>query len=243
MFAADPVKYYAQQGGYDAGADASSYGPAASSSSYGAGSSSAASSQVQYDANGYRIHAGGTSTGGAGAPQLLDAELLQQSSVYVPGAEVPKTTGKAKTQVPVGRRDTVIRKAGGRVWEDATLVEWDPKWYRLFVGDVSNDVSERTLDDAFSKYPSYCKCKVVRDRLSQKAKYGFIAFKDPEDFLRAWKEMDGKYVGNRPIRLSKIKEDKYGGIDTTTISVRKAKELDKIRRNKGKPSNGRPVAW
>lgn len=120
------TQYYAQQGGYDAGADASSYGQAASSSSYGAGSSSAAASQVQYDANGYRIHAGGTSTGGAGAPQLLDAELLQQSSVYVPGAEVPKTTGKAKTQVPVGRRDTVIRKAGGRVWEDATLVEWDP---------------------------------------------------------------------------------------------------------------------
>ncbi|KAL1413107.1 hypothetical protein Q8F55_000856 [Vanrija albida] len=233
--------YYAQQG-YDANQDsaAAGYGQA-STSSYGAGSSSSAS-QVQYDANGYRIHAGG-STGGAGAPQLLDAELLQQSSVYVPGAELPKTTGKAKTQVPVGRRDTVIRKAGGRVWEDATLVEWDPKWYRLFVGDVSNDVSERTLDDAFSKYPSYAKCKVVRDRLSQKAKYGFIAFKDPEDFLRAWKEMDGKYVGNRPIRLSKIKEDKYGGIDTTTISVRKAKELDKIRRNKGKPSNGRPVAW
>jgi hypothetical protein len=23
------------------------------------------------------------------------------------------------------------------------------------------------------------------------AKYGFIAFSDPEDFLKAWKEMDG----------------------------------------------------
>jgi hypothetical protein len=36
------------------------------------------------------------------------------------------------------------------------------------VGDVSNDVNERTLDEAFSKYPSYCKSKVVRDRLSLK---------------------------------------------------------------------------
>lgn len=36
------------------------------------------------------------------------------------------------------------------------------------MGDVSNDVSERTLDEAFAKYRSYCKCKVVRDRLSQK---------------------------------------------------------------------------
>lgn len=82
------------------------------------------------------------------------------------------------------------------------------EWYRLFVGDVSNDVSERTLDEAFGKYKTYCKCKVVRDHLSQKvsqhctgctigrlrqAKYGFIAFTDPEDFLRAWKEMDGTF--------------------------------------------------
>jgi RNA recognition motif-containing protein len=42
------------------------------------------------------------------------------------------------------------------------------EWYRLFVGDVSNDVNERTLDTAFGKYPTYCKCKVVRDRLSLK---------------------------------------------------------------------------
>jgi RNA recognition motif-containing protein len=42
------------------------------------------------------------------------------------------------------------------------------EWWRLFVGDLSNDVNERTLDNAFNKYPSYCKCKVVRDRLSLK---------------------------------------------------------------------------
>jgi RNA recognition motif-containing protein len=59
------------------------------------------------------------------------------------------------------------------------------------VGDLSNDVNENTLNAAFAKYPSYIKCKVVRDRLSDKAKFGFIAFTDPEDFLKAWKEMDG----------------------------------------------------
>lgn len=74
---------------------------------------------------------------------------------------------------------------------------------------MSNDVNERTLDNAFNAYPTYCKSKVIRDRLSLKvcnyasessmigrtdlqAKYAFIAFKDPEDFLRAWKEMDGQ---------------------------------------------------
>lgn len=31
----------------------------------------------------------------------------------------------------------------------------------------------------------------------------------------------GKYVGNRPIRLSKIKDDKYGSIKTVEISGKK----------------------
>ena len=26
------------------------------------------------------------------------------------------------------------------------------------------------------------------------AKFGFVAFSDPEDFLKAWKEMDGEYL-------------------------------------------------
>src|SRR5690242_18345288 len=48
----------------------------------------------------------------------------------------------------------------------ASLTPRHSEWYRLFVGDVSNDVNERTLNEAFNQYPSYCKCKVVKDRLS-----------------------------------------------------------------------------
>jgi hypothetical protein len=32
---------------------------------------------------------------------------------------------------------------------------------------------------------------IYADLLYQ-AKYGFVAFSDPEDFLKAWKEMDGE---------------------------------------------------
>lgn len=76
------------------------------------------------------------------------------------------------------------------------------------MGDLSNDVSDDVLANAFNKYTSFQKARVIRDRLSQKvrklyflseigschhqAKYGFVAFSDPEDFLRAWKEMDGE---------------------------------------------------
>ena len=46
--------------------------------------------------------------------------------------------------------------------------------------------------------------KVVRDKRSNKTKgYGFVSFKSPDDFTKAIKEMNGRYVGSRPIKLSK----------------------------------------
>ena len=44
-------------------------------------------------------------------------------------------------------------------------------WFRLFVGDLSNDVSDEVLANAFNKYTSFTKARVIRDRLSQKVCY------------------------------------------------------------------------
>ena len=38
---------------------------------------------------------------------------------------------------------------------------------------------------------SYLVASNANDGFSLQAKYGFVAFSDPEDFLKAWKEMDG----------------------------------------------------
>lgn len=43
-------------------------------------------------------------------------------------------------------------------------------WFRLFVGDLSNDVSDDVLSNAFNKYPSFQKARVIRDRLSGKVR-------------------------------------------------------------------------
>lgn len=66
--------------------------------------------------------------------------------------------------------------------------------FRIFCGDLGNDVTDEVLIRAFSKYPSFVKAKVIRDKRTNKTKgYGFVSFKDPQDFIKAMREMNGKY--------------------------------------------------
>lgn len=65
--------------------------------------------------------------------------------------------------------------------------------FRLFCGDLGNDVTDEVLTRAFSKYSSFLKAKVIRDKRTNKTKgFGFVSFKDPQDFIRATKEMNGE---------------------------------------------------
>jgi len=99
-----------------------------------------------------------------------------------------------------------IRCAAGEKWDDPTLGEWDAADYRIFAGDLGNEVTDDVLSRAFNKYPSFLKAKVIREKGPKMGKskgYGFISFRDPEDFIKAMREMNGKYVGNRPIKLRK----------------------------------------
>ncbi|KAG0243832.1 hypothetical protein B0O80DRAFT_486972 [Mortierella sp. GBAus27b] len=130
---------------------------------------------------------------------FIDPKTAQEeAAAAAKKAEEEERAAKAKAAA------TVVRKAAGQVWEDSSLLEFDENDFRLFAGDLGNEVTDELLTKTFSKYPSFLKAKVVRDKRTQKTKgYGFISFSQPDDFARAWKEMNGKYVGNRPIKLRK----------------------------------------
>lgn len=69
--------------------------------------------------------------------------------------------------------------------------------FRLFCGDLGTDVTDELLTRIFSKYPSFLKAKVVRDKRTNKTKgFGFLSFKDPTDFIQAIKEMNGEFDFN-----------------------------------------------
>ncbi|CAF0831908.1 unnamed protein product [Adineta steineri] len=118
------------------------------------------------------------------------------------GESSSTTKKKSKNKQP--KKPRHVRMAGGTTWEDETLAEWDSDDFRLFCGDLGNEVNDDVLVRAFNKYPSFQKAKVVRDKRSGKTRgYGFVSFKDSQDYIRAMREMNGKYVGNRPIKLRK----------------------------------------
>ncbi|EFJ52313.1 hypothetical protein VOLCADRAFT_72703 [Volvox carteri f. nagariensis] len=107
-----------------------------------------------------------------------------------------------------GKKKVLLREAGGQKWVDPTLNEWPDNDFRIFVGDIGNEVTDDLLAKSFSKYSSFAKAKVVRDPRTKKSKgYGFVSFLDGNDFAKALREMNGKYIGNRPCKLSKSSWD------------------------------------
>lgn len=88
----------------------------------------------------------------------------------------------------------LMRTAGGQTWEDSSLSDWPDDDFRIFCGDLGNDVTDELLTRTFNKYPSFQRAKVIRDKRTNKSKgYGFISYKDPADFTKAMKEMNGKH--------------------------------------------------
>ncbi|XP_057470652.1 uncharacterized protein LOC130759539 [Actinidia eriantha] len=128
--------------------------------------------------------------------QTITPEALESVKAALASSEIEHKAETKKKAIP--------RKAAGQNWEDPTLAEWPENDYRLFCGDLGNEVNDDVLSKAFTRFPSFNRAKVVRDKRTGKTKgYGFVSFSNPLDLAAALKEMNGKYVGNRPIKLRK----------------------------------------
>lgn len=108
-----------------------------------------------------------------------------------------------------GRPEVYSMAAAGQSWSDDSLHDWPDDDHRIFVGDLGNECNDDLLAQAFSQFSSFQKAKVIRDKRTGKTKgYGFVSFTDVDDFMTALRTMNGKYVGNRPIKLRKSTWDK-----------------------------------
>lgn len=83
-----------------------------------------------------------------------DVGILAQQSVYVPGAMIDKRGGAGGKLAKGGKRTTVLRKGAGKVWEDQTLLEWNPCEFISLPQDIRSTLMTIIND---SLVPSLCR--------------------------------------------------------------------------------------
>lgn len=90
--------------------------------------------------------------------------------------------------------------------------DWPTNGFRLFVGNLANEVADHDLYEHFSKYPSLQRARIIRDvkKLGKSKGFGFVQFGDALESARAKREMDQSWLSSRPIRIKK-----YQGTGTT----------------------------
>uniref|UniRef100_A0A7S0XG53 RRM domain-containing protein n=1 Tax=Mantoniella antarctica TaxID=81844 RepID=A0A7S0XG53_9CHLO len=174
---------------------------------------------------------GGGGGGGAMAAEAAGAApapvVEMKRSANLSGEEVKAAPAKL-----LGK--PVFRQAGGDRWEDKSLGEWPENDYRIFVGDLGLEVNDDLLTKAFSKYPTFQKAKVVKDKSSGKSKgFGFVSLMDPGDYAKAMKEMNGRYIGNRPCKLKK--SDWATRNDASTVKNKVAPKRKPMNKRKHLP--------
>ncbi|CZT25775.1 uncharacterized protein RCC_11444 [Ramularia collo-cygni] len=152
------------------------------------------------------------------------------------GAGAVASAGEASTaqgaSAAADSKLTVVRKGGGEVWEDKSLLEWDPKQFRIMVGNLAGEVTDESLAKAFAAY-GVAKARVIRDKRTTKSKgYGFVSFLEGETGFKAAREMVGKYIGSHPVTIQRSKAN-------VAPVVKKDPRQNKGRNNKNNNKNNK----
>ncbi|GAA5889250.1 hypothetical protein JCM6882_000687 [Rhodosporidiobolus microsporus] len=75
--------------------------------------------------------------------------------------------------------------------------------FHLFVGDLSPEVNDSVLQQAFQAFGSLSDARVMWDMNTSKSRgYGFLAFRDRTDAEQAIQTMNGEWLGSRAIRVN-----------------------------------------
>uniref|UniRef100_A0A667WYT0 Cold inducible RNA binding protein n=1 Tax=Myripristis murdjan TaxID=586833 RepID=A0A667WYT0_9TELE len=83
---------------------------------------------------------------------------------------------------------------------------------KLFVGGLSFDTTEQSLEDVFSKYGQISEVVVIKDRETQRSRgFGFVTFENPDEAKDAMIALNGKSLDGRQIRVDQAGKSGSGG--------------------------------
>merc|ERR1719197_2276630 len=79
-------------------------------------------------------------------PSLKTNQMTAAQAAAVGAVMSSKTAAPQKAAAAAN-----LRKASGKIWRDPTLDDWPKDDYRLFCGDLGNEVTDDLLANAFRK--------------------------------------------------------------------------------------------
>lgn len=114
---------------------------------------------------------------------------------------------------------------GRRIYGEELKVNWalnsggskedTSNHYHIFVGDLSPEIDDKALYNAFAVFGNISDARVMWDlqRPGHSRGYGFVAFRTKESAQRALTEMNGEWLGTRAIRCNWANQKGQSGID------------------------------
>ncbi|KAF3331680.1 glycine-rich RNA-binding protein-like protein [Carex littledalei] len=88
----------------------------------------------------------------------------------------------------------------------------DGEEYRVFIGNLSWNTTDRSLEDAFMKFGKIADAKVVNDKYSGRSRgFGFVTFDDKEAMEEAIEKMNGMDLDGRAITVDRAQPGGGGG--------------------------------
>ncbi len=85
---------------------------------------------------------------------------------------------------------------------------------KLFVGNLSFNITENDLQDAFAAHGTVVEANLMVDRASGRPRgFGFVTMGSPEEAQKALEALNGSQLGDRTITVNEArpKEERGGG--------------------------------
>lgn len=80
---------------------------------------------------------------------------------------------------------------------------------KLFIGNLSWNVRDEQLKEAFSSVGTVEEAVVIMDRIKNRSKgFGFVTMSTEEEAQKAISELNGKEIDGRPVNVSEAREEK-----------------------------------
>src|ERR1700739_3152573 len=83
---------------------------------------------------------------------------------------------------------------------------------KLFVGNLSFDLTENDLQDAFAAYGTVTEASLMMDRMTNRPRgFGFVTMSTPEEAQKAIAGLNGRELGGRALTVNVARPREEGG--------------------------------